>query len=56
VADAYEAMISNRPYRKGMDPADAQAELTRCRGTQFDGAVVDAFLAALREDAAGPQG
>jgi HD-GYP domain-containing protein (c-di-GMP phosphodiesterase class II) len=39
-----------------MDPADAQAELARCRGTQFDGAVVDAFLSALREDAAGPQG
>jgi hypothetical protein len=48
-------MISNRPYRQGMDPAAAQAELARCRGTQFDGAVVDAFLRALREDdAPGP--
>ena len=52
VADAYEAMISDRPYRKGMDPADAQAELARCRGTQFDGAVADAFLGALRDDEA----
>jgi diguanylate cyclase (GGDEF)-like protein/putative nucleotidyltransferase with HDIG domain len=50
VADAYEAMISDRPYRRGMDPAAAQAELARCCGTQFDGAVVDAFLSALRED------
>jgi diguanylate cyclase (GGDEF)-like protein len=52
VADAYEAMISNRPYRRGMAPADAQAELARCRGTQFDGAVVDAFLGALRDEEA----
>jgi HD-GYP domain-containing protein (c-di-GMP phosphodiesterase class II) len=50
VADAYEAMISDRAYRRGMDPAAAQAELARCRGTQFDGGVVDAFLSALRED------
>jgi putative nucleotidyltransferase with HDIG domain len=48
VADAYEAMISDRPYRRGMDPAAAQAELARCCGTQCDGAVVDAFLSALR--------
>ena len=44
VADAYEAMIADRPYRAGMAPADARAELGRCSGTQFDAAVVGAFL------------
>jgi diguanylate cyclase (GGDEF)-like protein len=44
VADAYEAMIADRPYRAGLDPAIAQAELRDCAGTQFDPDVVDAFL------------
>jgi putative nucleotidyltransferase with HDIG domain len=44
VADAYEAMIADRPYRAGLEPAIAQAELRDCAGTQFDPAVVDAFL------------
>ncbi len=44
VADAYEAMIADRPYRAGMAPAAARAELERCSGTQFDPAVVQAFL------------
>jgi diguanylate cyclase (GGDEF)-like protein len=47
VADAYEAMVADRPYRTGMAPADAREELLRCAGTQFDASVVDAFLAAL---------
>ena len=47
VADAYEAMIADRPYRAGMPAATACAELIRCAGTQFDPAVVDAFLASL---------
>jgi diguanylate cyclase (GGDEF)-like protein len=47
VADAYEAMIADRPYRAGMEPADAREELQRCSGSQFDPAVVDAFLEAL---------
>ena len=44
VADAYEAMIADRPYRRGMPAEDARAELERCAGTQFDAGVVDAFL------------
>jgi diguanylate cyclase (GGDEF)-like protein len=44
VADAYEAMIADRPYRAGMAPADARAELERCSGGQFDPVVVRAFL------------
>jgi diguanylate cyclase (GGDEF)-like protein len=47
VADAYEAMIADRPYRDGMPAGAACDELVRCSGTQFDPAVVDAFLAAL---------
>jgi putative nucleotidyltransferase with HDIG domain len=44
VADAYEAMTADRPYRRGMSPAEARAELERCAGTQFDPDVVAAFL------------
>ncbi|HEY7077533.1 MAG TPA: diguanylate cyclase [Solirubrobacteraceae bacterium] len=44
VADAFEAMIADRPYRAGMDPAAALQELRECAGAQFDQAVVDAFL------------
>jgi diguanylate cyclase (GGDEF)-like protein len=47
VADAYEAMVADRPYRAGIAPADARAELIRCAGSQFDPAVVGAFLASL---------
>ena len=47
VADAYEAMIADRPYRAGMAPAVARDELLRCGGTQFDPAVVIAFLRAI---------
>jgi diguanylate cyclase (GGDEF)-like protein len=46
VADAYEAMVADRPYRAGMSDADARAELLRCAGTQFDPEVVAAFLSA----------
>ena len=49
VADAYEAMVADRPYRHGMAPEAARDELVRCRGSQFDSDVVDAFLAALDE-------
>jgi HD-GYP domain-containing protein (c-di-GMP phosphodiesterase class II) len=47
VADAYEAMIADRPYRRGMPAEDARAELERCAGTQFDPTVVEAFLGTL---------
>ncbi len=47
VADAYEAMIADRPYRAGMPASEAREELKRCAGTQFDPLVVDAFLQAL---------
>jgi putative nucleotidyltransferase with HDIG domain len=45
VCDAFDAMVADRPYRAGMDAADALAELRRCAGSQFDPDVVDAFAA-----------
>jgi diguanylate cyclase (GGDEF)-like protein len=47
VADAYEAMVADRPYRTGVPPEQARAELLRCCGTQFDPEVVQAFLSTL---------
>jgi putative nucleotidyltransferase with HDIG domain len=47
VADAYEAMTSDRVYRPAMTPKAAREELRRCAGSQFDPRVVDAFLALL---------
>jgi diguanylate cyclase (GGDEF)-like protein len=55
VADAYEAMIADRPYRAGMPAVQARAELERCAGTQFDPMVVEAFLGTLRTPRARPR-
>ncbi len=44
VADAYDVMTSTRSYKKPIPPAEALAEIARCSGTQFDPAVVRAFL------------
>jgi diguanylate cyclase (GGDEF)-like protein len=47
VADAYEAMTADRPYRCAMTPEAAQAELRRASGGQFDPVVVETFLQVL---------
>jgi putative nucleotidyltransferase with HDIG domain len=47
VCDAYDAMTSDRPYRKSLDKESALAELQGGAGTQFDPAVVEAFLRVL---------
>ncbi len=47
VADTYDAMTSHRAYRSALKHAVAVAELERCGGTQFDPAVVAAFLVAI---------
>lgn len=44
IADAYEAMISDRPYRRAITEAEALAELRAGAGTQFDPRLVDAFV------------
>jgi diguanylate cyclase (GGDEF)-like protein len=49
VCDAYDAMVSERPYKSAMPVADALAELRRCAGSQFDPAVVDAFTLVVGE-------
>lgn len=45
LADAYDTMIRRRAYRAALAPQAAVAEILRCRGRQFDPAVVDAFAA-----------
>jgi diguanylate cyclase (GGDEF)-like protein/putative nucleotidyltransferase with HDIG domain len=47
VADAYEAMTNERPYRPAMSPVAAQNELIRGVGRQFDSSVVHAFLSVV---------
>jgi response regulator RpfG family c-di-GMP phosphodiesterase len=47
VADSYDAMTSNRPYRKALPHDIAIAELKRCSGRQFDPVVVEAFLGVI---------
>jgi len=49
VADAYEAMVSHRPYRRALSEQQAHSELEKCSGTQFDPAVVNAFKRAHQE-------
>lgn len=53
VADAYEAMIADRPYRAGRTAEAGRAELKACAGSQFDPQVVTAFIAALDSDGSG---
>jgi len=50
VVDTLDAITSDRPYRKARPFAVACEELLRCRGTQFDSRVVDAFLAVPAEE------
>jgi putative nucleotidyltransferase with HDIG domain len=48
VADAYDSMVSDRPYRKGMPPMDAKEAIVAGEGREFDPEVVKAFLALFR--------
>jgi two-component system cell cycle response regulator len=48
VCDAYDAMVSDRPYRKGRPAEAALAELRACAGQQFDPAVVASFLRMMQ--------
>ncbi|MDA8085465.1 MAG: GAF domain-containing protein [Nitrospiraceae bacterium] len=49
VADTFDAMTTDRPYRKGLSAGQAIAELKRCSGTQFDPSVVAAFVKAWED-------
>ncbi len=49
VVDTYDAMVTDRPYRKRLAVEDAKQELTRLAGIQYDPVVVDVFLRILSE-------
>ncbi len=48
VADAYDAMTSDRPYRNALSQSKALAELERCAGVQFDPRLVNKFVDLLK--------
>jgi HD-GYP domain-containing protein (c-di-GMP phosphodiesterase class II) len=50
VADAYDAMTSDRPYRKSMSREDAFRELRKNSGKQFNPEVVEVFIKSLSGD------
>jgi HD-GYP domain-containing protein (c-di-GMP phosphodiesterase class II) len=51
VADTYDAMTSDRPYRKGLNKTVAVKEIIACAESQFDAEVVNAFLKAFKSGA-----
>lgn len=53
LADSFDAMVANRPYKKGKDLKGALLEIEKCTGNQFDPLVVCAFLDVLREEIGG---
>jgi diguanylate cyclase (GGDEF)-like protein/PAS domain S-box-containing protein len=50
LADAYDSMVGERPYKESISVEDATKEIIRCKGTQFDPEVVDAFLRVMEKD------
>ena len=48
VADVYDSLVSDRPYRKAMSPFKAKGIIEKGVGTDFDPQVVKAFLKAFR--------
>ena len=49
ITDAFDAMISDRPYRKGMPVQEAMKEIKKGAGTQFDPTLVEAFLKVVEK-------
>jgi putative nucleotidyltransferase with HDIG domain len=47
IADVYDALTSDRPYRKAMSPFEAKETIVKGKGTEFDPEVVEAFLVAF---------
>ncbi|MCM8794980.1 MAG: HD-GYP domain-containing protein [Candidatus Omnitrophica bacterium] len=56
VADALDAMLSDRPYRKHITVEQAAEELKRCAGTQFDPQIVEACAKAMAKKKLIPSG
>ena len=49
ITDSYDAMVTDRPYRKRLSTDTALAELKKCGGTQFDPKLVRVFVAMIRK-------
>lgn len=49
IVDTYDAMTSDRSYRKGLSKDVAVAELIRCKGTQFDPELIDVFVDMIKD-------
>jgi putative two-component system response regulator len=52
VADAYDAMTSNRAYSNIRPQAQVRAEIERCKGSQFDPEIADIMLQMIDDDTA----
>lgn len=50
VVDSFDAMITDRPYRKGISMEAALTELRRCAGTYYESEIVEKFIEVLQED------
>lgn len=50
IIDAYDAMTTNRPYRKAISKQEAILELKRCAGTQFDPELVEIFIGEILKE------
>ncbi|ACV64646.1 diguanylate cyclase and metal dependent phosphohydrolase [Desulfofarcimen acetoxidans DSM 771] len=50
IADAYDTMTNNQPYKRAMTHEEALAELRRCAGTQFDRGIVEIFIQLFDEN------
>jgi HD-GYP domain-containing protein (c-di-GMP phosphodiesterase class II) len=50
VCDTFDAMVTNRPYRKALEKEYAFDEIERCKGSQFDPDIADCFLEMAKGD------
>ncbi len=50
VADSFDAMMSNRPYKNALSIDDAIEEMKLCSGTQFDGSIINLFIDIIKNE------
>ncbi|MFA6692517.1 MAG: HD domain-containing phosphohydrolase, partial [Acholeplasmataceae bacterium] len=50
IADSFDAMISDRPYRKALSKQEALNEIKKCAGTQFDPKIAELFIELFQEE------
>ncbi|MDR3161218.1 MAG: hypothetical protein LBU28_06345 [Spirochaetaceae bacterium] len=56
LADVYDALVSERPYKKAFSHADAVKIIQDSKGSQFDPALTDEFINIIGENRKGPAG